>query len=100
MEDERVLGRIRELHAANYFAYGYRRMWKALQRAGEPVGRGQVRTSRGAARPRRFGLEGDDTCCASRSRVERVAAVPGVQFVGTADIDKKQMSIFAIGTAD
>ncbi len=42
MEDERVLGRIRELHAANYFAYGYRRMWKALQRAGEPVGRGQV----------------------------------------------------------
>jgi putative transposase len=41
-EDERLLGRIRELHAANYFAYGYRRMWKALERAGETVGRGRV----------------------------------------------------------
>ena len=29
----------RELHAANYYAYGYRRMWKALLRAGEQVGR-------------------------------------------------------------
>jgi putative transposase len=38
-EDERLLGRIRELHAANYDAYGYRRMWKALQRAGEQVPR-------------------------------------------------------------
>ena len=34
VEDERLLGRIEELHAANYFAYGYRRMWKALRRAG------------------------------------------------------------------
>jgi len=40
--DERLLGRIRELHAANYYAYGYRRMWKALARSGEEVGRGQV----------------------------------------------------------
>jgi putative transposase len=39
VKDERLLGRIRELHAANYFAYGYRRMWKALVRAGEPVAR-------------------------------------------------------------
>lgn len=38
VEDERPLGRIRELHAANYYyAYGYRRMWKALRRAGEQV---------------------------------------------------------------
>lgn len=35
VEDERLLGRIRELHVANYYAYGYRRMWKALRRAGE-----------------------------------------------------------------
>ena len=42
VEDERLLGRIRELHAANYYAYGYRRMWKALRRAGEAVGRGRV----------------------------------------------------------
>jgi hypothetical protein len=26
VEDDRVLGVIRELHAANYYAYGYRRM--------------------------------------------------------------------------
>ncbi len=38
LEDERLLERIRELHAANYFAYGYRRMWKALLRDGEQVG--------------------------------------------------------------
>ena len=37
VEDERLLERIREVHEANYYAYGSRRMWKALQRAGEPV---------------------------------------------------------------
>jgi putative transposase len=41
-EDERLLDRIRELHAANYFAYGSRRMWKALLRDGEQVGRSRV----------------------------------------------------------
>jgi putative transposase len=34
VEDERLRGRIGELHAANYCAYGYRRVWKALLRAG------------------------------------------------------------------
>jgi putative transposase len=43
VEDERLLQRILELHEANYLAYGYRRMWKALRRAGETVGRGRVR---------------------------------------------------------
>jgi transposase InsO family protein len=43
VEDERLLGRIEELHAANYFAYGYRRMRKALLRAGELVGRDRVK---------------------------------------------------------
>jgi putative transposase len=42
VEDERLLARIRELHAANYYAYGSRRMWKALRRAGEAVGRGRI----------------------------------------------------------
>ena len=42
VEDERLLERIRELHAANYYAYGYRRMWKALLRAGEQVPRCRV----------------------------------------------------------
>ena len=39
LEDERLLARIRELHAATYYAYGSRRMWVALKRAGEPVAR-------------------------------------------------------------
>jgi putative transposase len=43
VEDERLLGVIEKTHAANYYAYGYRRMWKALGRAGEPVGRDHVR---------------------------------------------------------
>ena len=41
-EDERLLERIRELHQANYLAYGSRRMWKALLRDGERVGRSHV----------------------------------------------------------
>ena len=49
VEDERLLARIREVHAANYYAYGYRRTWKALLRAGEPVGRDHVRRTRRAA---------------------------------------------------
>jgi transposase InsO family protein len=39
VEDERLLERVREIHAANYYAYGSRRMWIALTRAGEPVAR-------------------------------------------------------------
>lgn len=35
VEDERLLAVIKETHEANYCAYGYRRMWKALGRAGE-----------------------------------------------------------------
>ena len=42
VEDERLLELIREIHAANYFAYGSWRMWQALLRAGEEVGRGRV----------------------------------------------------------
>lgn len=42
LEDERLLARIREIHVANFEAYGYRRTWKALLRAGEHVPRCQV----------------------------------------------------------
>jgi putative transposase len=43
VEDERLLGRIRDVHEKNYEAYGYRRTWKALLRKGETVGRDRVR---------------------------------------------------------
>ncbi len=42
VEDERLLDLIRELHARNYYAYGSWRMWKALSRTGEQVGRARV----------------------------------------------------------
>jgi putative transposase len=42
LEDERLLAVIRALHAANYEAYGYRRMWKALLRSDELVSRCRV----------------------------------------------------------
>jgi putative transposase len=42
VEDERVIERIREVHRANYEAYGYRRTWKALRRAGETAPRCRV----------------------------------------------------------
>ena len=42
VEDDRLLERIREIHAANYYCYGSWRMWKALLRSGEEVGRGRV----------------------------------------------------------
>jgi len=42
IEDERLLRVIRETHKKNYEAYGYRRTWKALLRAGEQIPRCQV----------------------------------------------------------
>jgi putative transposase len=42
LEDERLLPVIRSTHSKNYEAYGYRRTWKALLRAGERVPRCQV----------------------------------------------------------
>jgi putative transposase len=51
--DERLIERIRQVHRANYECYGYRRVWKALQRAGEDAGRDQV-----ARLMRRDGLQG------------------------------------------
>ena len=42
LEDERLLGVIRETHKKSYEAYGYRRTWKALLRAGEQAPRCRV----------------------------------------------------------
>ncbi len=60
VEDERLLAVIRETHKANYEAYGYRRTWKALRRAGETVPRCQVQRLM-----RAHGIQGrlsDDLC--------------------------------------
>jgi putative transposase len=79
VEDERLLAVICEVHAANYYAYGYRRTWKAPGRAGEQVGRDRVRRLmhahgiQGAKRrgkPRRTTIA-DPTAHRSPDRVER-----------------------------
>jgi putative transposase len=41
--DERLLGQIEAVHAANYHCYGYRRTWLALRREGSNVGRDRVK---------------------------------------------------------
>jgi putative transposase len=43
VDDERLLELIKTTHTANYYAYGYRRTWKALLRAGEDIGRDRVK---------------------------------------------------------
>jgi transposase InsO family protein len=43
VEDEQLVEAIRELHARNWYAYGYRRVWLALCREGWQVGRDRVR---------------------------------------------------------
>jgi putative transposase len=42
VKDERLTHRIREVHQANYEAYGYRRVWRTLTREGETAGRDRV----------------------------------------------------------
>jgi putative transposase len=42
VEDERLIARIREVHAENFECYGYPRVWRELQRQGELVGRDHV----------------------------------------------------------
>lgn len=43
IEDEALTARLLKLHEANYCAYGYRRMWKALRREDLDVGRDRVK---------------------------------------------------------
>ena len=43
VQDERLLGEIEAVGAANYHCYGYRRTWLALKRAGVEVGRDRVK---------------------------------------------------------
>lgn len=42
IEDERLLALIRQTHEENFFAYGYRKMWKTLRREGETAPRCQI----------------------------------------------------------
>jgi transposase InsO family protein len=43
IQDGRLLELIEQTHERNYCAYGYRKLWLALRRAGEDVGRDRVK---------------------------------------------------------
>jgi transposase InsO family protein len=43
VDDQRLLEIIEQVQATNYYAYGYRRTWKAMLHAGEMVGRDHVK---------------------------------------------------------
>jgi putative transposase len=53
VQDEWLLEQIERVHAANYHAYGYRRLWLALKRDGLFVGRDRVKRLM-----RRHGIQG------------------------------------------
>jgi putative transposase len=57
IEDAVLVERIREIHAANYYCYGYRRTWLALKRAGVAVGRDRVKRLM-----RAHGIQGAKPC--------------------------------------
>ena len=94
VEDERLLGLIEQLHAANYSAYGYRRTWKALIRAGEEVGRDRVRRlmrANGIEGAKRRGkpwrtTKADPTARRSPDLVERNFTAAGPDRLWVADL--------------
>ena len=92
VEDERLLGVIRETHKKNYEAYGYRRTWKALRRAGETAPRCQVQRlmrAHGIQGAKRRGkpwrtTKPDPTAARARDLVKRdfTAVAPNRLWVG------------------
>jgi putative transposase len=94
LRDERLLARIRELHRLNYYAYGSRRMWIALRRAGEPVARCTVERlmrAHGICGAKRRGKPWRTTTAdpAARRRpdlVDRDFTAPGPNELWVADI--------------
>ncbi len=73
VEDARLLGRIRDVHADNYQAYGSRRTWKTLCRQGVDVGRGRVERVM-----RQHGLQGAQRAAKRRrlTRADEAASRP------------------------
>ena len=92
VEDDRLLEAIRVTHEQNYEAYGYRRMWKALGRAGEHAPRCQVQrlmAANGIQGAKRRGkpwrtTKPDPTATRPRDLVERdfTASAPNRLWVG------------------
>jgi len=73
VEDRRLTERIREIHQANHKAYGYRRTWKALRRAGEIAPR--CHSSEFGVPP--FAENNRRSALTSRASVPSLLATPG-----------------------
>jgi putative transposase len=85
VEDERLLGVIRRVHAANYEAYGSRRMWKALRRQGEDIGRGHVERLMAA----------NGICGAKRRGKPWRTTIPGVDAARSPDLVNRDFTASA-----
>ena len=82
VEDEQLLGAIQLLHQRNWYAYGSRRMWLALRRAGYRVGRDRVRRLM-----RTNGIEG------AKRRGKRIrTTTPDTQLVRPADLVQRRFA--------
>ena len=77
LSDERLLPIVREVHRDNYSVYGVRKMWHALRRKGEMIGRDQV-----ARLMRLAGLRGV-------SRRRRVRSAPQPPVVRAQDLVRR-----------
>jgi putative transposase len=93
IEDERLLGRIEQVHAVNYSCYGYRRTWLALKRDGIEVGRDRIKRlmrAHGIQGAKRRGKPwrttiADPAATRPPDRVERVFAAAGPDRLWVAD---------------
>ncbi len=85
VEDERLVAVIKRTHAANYEAYGSRRMWKALLRAGESVGRGHVERLMAA----------NGICGAKRRGKPWRTTIAGVDAMQSPDLVNRDFTAFA-----
>ena len=74
VEDERLLERIRAVHAANYEAYGYRRTWKALLQRGRA--RAALPGAAADARARHPGRQAPRPAVAHHDRRTRPRSAP------------------------
>jgi putative transposase len=93
VEDDRLLGVIRTTHMKNYEAYGYRRTWKALGRAGERAARCTVQrlmAANGIVGAKRRGkpwrtTKPDPTATRPRDLVKRNFTAPAPNRLWTGD---------------
>jgi len=82
VEDAQLVERIRQVHGANYEAYGYRKMWLRLQKEGIEVGRDRVKRLM-----RAHGIQG-----AKRRGKPWRTTIPGAEPVRSPDLVERDFT--------